>query len=98
MDKPNCYKCRHRRKVAGDAHSICEHPAVELVKDDVFSQILRLFGLAGKPVPVRAVSGLNVTGNPHGIGRGWFNWPWNFDPVWLLTCDGFEEREEESVK
>lgn len=32
---------------------------------------------------------LNIKGNPHGIQKGWFNWPVNFDPVWLESCDGF---------
>jgi hypothetical protein len=32
----------------------------------------------------------NVAGNAHGIRRGWFMHPWNFDPVWLVRCDGFE--------
>jgi len=36
---------------------------------------------------------LNIRGNPHGIKRGWFSWPYNFDPVWLENCDGFEEKE-----
>lgn len=30
-----------------------------------------------------------VSGNPQGIRRGWFMWPFNFDPVWLALCDGF---------
>ena len=32
-----------------------------------------------------------VTGNPHGIRRGWFYWPFNFDPTWLNSCDSFKE-------
>ena len=24
---------------------------------------------------------------------GWFNYPWNFDPTWLLECDGYEKRK-----
>lgn len=30
-----------------------------------------------------------VTGDAHGIRRGWFFWPYNFDPTWLKSCDGF---------
>lgn len=40
------------------------------------------------------VDALNVRGNPHGIRKGWFMWPVNFDPVWLESCDGFEQKEE----
>ena len=31
-----------------------------------------------------------VKGDEHGIRSGWFNHPFNFDPVWLEKCDGFE--------
>ena len=33
-----------------------------------------------------------VTGNPVGIKGGWFFWPMNFDPTWLVSCDGFEQK------
>jgi len=33
-----------------------------------------------------------VQGNEIGIRRGWFMWPYNFDPVWLIACTGYEER------
>jgi hypothetical protein len=25
---------------------------------------------------------------------GWFFWPYNFDPRWLKSCDGFEPKAE----
>lgn len=28
----------------------------------------------------------------HGVANGWFRWPLNFDPTWLLTCDGFSSN------
>ena len=39
-----------------------------------------------------------VTATPHGIQQGWFYWPVNFDPTWLLTCDGFVEIPEDLKK
>ncbi len=33
-----------------------------------------------------------VTANPHGVKKGWFAHPFNFDPVWLETCTGFESK------
>lgn len=63
-DKPNCYKCKYREGLVGDAHSRCSNMEA------------------------------TVVGNPHGIKRGWFFWPLNFDPVWLEKCDGFEQKEE----
>jgi hypothetical protein len=41
----------------------------------------------------KAQRALSVYGNPHGIKNGWFAWPFNFDPVWLESCNGFEEKE-----
>ena len=40
----------------------------------------------------------NVVGDEHGIGNGWFSHPSNFDPVWLVSCDGFKQIEIKSVK
>lgn len=63
MDKPDCYKCVHRRNVPGDAHSACSN--------------------------IKA----KVIGNSYGRSQGWFFWPFNFDPVWLESCNGFKERD-----
>jgi hypothetical protein len=34
-----------------------------------------------------------VSAAEHGVKKGWFAWPFNFDPVWLITCDGFEPKQ-----
>jgi hypothetical protein len=48
----------------------------------------------GRATPVHVGSNpLGVRGDSYGISQGWFNWPWNFDPVWLNHCDGFEAKE-----
>jgi hypothetical protein len=36
-----------------------------------------------------------VKGNPIGIRRGWFMWPLNFDPSWLVSCDGFSDNPKD---
>lgn len=68
MEKPNCYECKWRENLSGDAHSCCQHPNDEKC---------------------------NVKANATGIKRGWFRWPWNFDPAWLVSCDGFEGKDKE---
>ena len=30
-------------------------------------------------------------GDEHGIKNGWFYYPFNFDPIWLKYCDGYEK-------
>lgn len=84
-DKPNCYACKHRRDVPGDAHSQCVHPHVAGTGLEVMAMcvITKKGGVIVNDVTVR--------GNPHGINEGWFCWPLNFDPVWLEECTGFEE-------
>jgi hypothetical protein len=34
-----------------------------------------------------------VKGHEIGIRGEWFMWPFNFDPVWLISCDGYQERK-----
>jgi len=36
-----------------------------------------------------------VEGHPQGIRNGWFMWPLNFDPVWLISCDGFSDNPDD---
>ena len=32
----------------------------------------------------------NVKGNLRATAMGYFLWPFNYDPIWLLECDGFK--------
>lgn len=34
-----------------------------------------------------------VTGDKTAMVKDYFFWPLNFDPVWLKSCDGFENKE-----
>lgn len=36
-------------------------------------------------------------GNIHGIAKGWFRWPYNFDPVWLEECDGYSANPKDAL-
>lgn len=91
--RPNCYECKYRGTVPGDAHSCCKHPSIQTVKDDPMGELLATLAGVGRVAPINAKSKtLNIKGAPRGIQRGWFNWPWNFDPIWLENCDGFEKK------
>ena len=85
--KPNCYECTYRRGILGDAHSRCAHPTAGGDNNVGFEGLdaLSLFLNGGAPLGVTAVR--------HGVEMGWFTWPINFDPVWLLTCDGFTAKD-----
>lgn len=61
--KTNCYKCKHKRSIPGDAHISCN-----------------------KPDPY-------MEGNLNGIKYGWFNYPYNFDPCWIIKeCANYEDK------
>jgi hypothetical protein len=79
--KANCYECKFRGNVAGDAHSCCNYSGND-------TGILSFF----EPKNFENMKKLNISGNKHGISHGWFMWPVNFDPVWLENCDGFEQK------
>lgn len=85
--KPDCFKCKHKRTIPGNAHIRCGHPMVD--SNDPLSNLASLFG-GGTPHQV-AMEKMGVTGHETGIKNGWFMWPFNFDPNWLLSCNGMEE-------
>lgn len=90
--KFNCYTCEYRGRVPGSAHICCEHPSVKKDKTPM-GEIMAIFGSVGR-VPPHSQSGgeLNIKGHPHGISSGWFNHPYNFDPTWLVNCDGYKQK------
>ena len=88
MTEADCYKCKHRGNVPGDAHSCCLHPKI---KDDPMGTFFAIMGIGGGQSS--AADELNIQANAHGVDSGWFCWPMNFDPVWLENCDGFEIKE-----
>lgn len=88
MAKPNCYECQYRRNVPGDAHSRCVHPAITDQPENEIAALVE--ALRGRYAGARAF--LGITGNVIGVRNGWFLWPANFDPTWLLTCDGFQAK------
>jgi len=85
MSKPKCYQCEYRDEITGDAHSCCKHP--KAVENEL---AIIMSALTGKSLDLP----LKIKANPHGVRNGWFNWPVNFDPVWLENCDGFKQKEK----
>ena len=96
--KPNCYECKWRGSLPGNAHSCCNHPKVRPTKEEPLNQILGLLAAVGR-IDISIVGNpLGVVGDEHGIRHGWFCWPMNFDPIWLESCNGFEPKEGKEVK
>lgn len=90
-----CYKCEYRGSVPGSAHSRCNHPSIET---DPINEVFGILGSVGRavPTPTPKQSKIEVKGDPHGIRKGWFMWPFNFDPTWLVECNGFKEVVDET--
>lgn len=94
--KPDCYKCQHRRDLAGSAHSQCAHPSFQGINAAL--GILATLRASQRVGPIEEKEGgVIVKGNPHGISNGWFMHPLNFDPVWLESCNGFEAKVQSTA-
>lgn len=98
MTKPNCYECRWWRDALGSAHSRCEHPEAAVINKDPMLDALAILAGArgmglGSLLGTPSARALKVEANPHGVRHGWFNWPLDFDPTWLVACEGFEGKE-----
>lgn len=92
--KPKCYSCIYRGNIEGNAHSRCNHPENKK-SDNPLAEVLAIFAGVGRAAPIaniNALKKLNIQADAYGIQRGWFNWPYNFDPVWLRNCDGYKEK------
>ncbi len=88
--RPDCYKCVYRKNLAGNAHSKCTHPTAEAVK-----KTLGPMGGLLEFMPGPVVTNDMVEGDPRGMLKGWFSWPFNFDPTWLVRCNGFKGKGTE---
>ncbi|MDE2101584.1 MAG: hypothetical protein KGL39_30340 [Patescibacteria group bacterium] len=89
--RPDCYKCVHRRGLAGNSHSACAHPSISGAAQDPMAQLMAVM-VPQVSMAAGSARRLGVVGDPHGIARGWFAWPLNFDPTWLRACNGFEDK------
>ena len=90
MSKPNCYECKYRGEIPGDAHSRCLHPAIKTEGTNPIEAMIE--AVCGKFIST--ANELGIQGDTHAIRNGWFLWPANFDPVWLRSCNGFTPKEE----
>lgn len=81
MHKADCYQCKYRGNVPGDAHSCCRFPGNNIEPLGFFDKC-----------NIENAQKLNIIAERHGVENGWFFWPVNFDPVWLRNCNGYEKK------
>lgn len=93
----NCRECKFSQRIPGDVHIACKHPATIPIWSNPLAEMISLMGKrAGNIDLTDSVIDIDVEGDEHGKKNGWFNWPTNFDPIWLRKCTGFEKRENSS--
>ena len=95
-EKPNCYECKWRGEIPGDAHICCKHPNIVQDTNNPLGNIMATFASVGRTAPVisTAFAKMGIVGDAHGIKNGWFCWPWNYDPIWLKKCNGFTKNKK----
>lgn len=97
----NCYGCKHRGQVPGSAHSSCSHPVISSIQAKAgFFDALLWFSMVGTNTNPVGIT-LNVKDdngdeidsslpimewNEVGIRNGYVQYPYNFDPTWLVYC------------
>lgn len=89
MSAPNCYRCRYRGALPGDAHSSCAHPVALVAPTQALGLLMLTGKVEAKPIPPGLPDGFRLVAHDHGISRGWCAWPLNFDPIWIRECTGF---------
>lgn len=88
----DCYNCRFRDKIPGDAHIRCT--AIKSVATPEKLVMLELLLSIGKVELInKETSEPLVKLNAHGVKRGWAAWPLNFDPCWVEACEFFIKKD-----
>lgn len=90
MKEKDCYNCKFRGNVSGSAHSCC-NVIRGTVSDKEKGLELELL-LASHQVEMTRGGEPIVKLNKHGIANGWANWPLDFDPTWVESCEFHTEK------
>ena len=91
--KVDCSTCKWKRNNPGTRHIRCNHPSLNEISTDPALSLMGILASVGRVAPFMFNSKeLNIKANPVGVKRGWFNFPFNFDPTWLENCDGYEKQ------
>jgi hypothetical protein len=82
-----CHSCKHGETIPqSGSHLRCTNPLVAREAPHFIAKI------AGGEAATNLPGSLDIEGDEHGIKKGWFAWPVNFDPVWLKHCRGYLKR------
>jgi hypothetical protein len=81
----NCNKCKFHESIPGDAHVSC---TMLPIQSRMYAVVI--INLSAK---VTTQTGIEVVCEPHGVDSGWCNWPINYDPIWIKSCNQFVEKD-----
>lgn len=89
-----CLKCKHRGTLVNSRHSKCTHPNIEMMlgDHDWLYDIIRAFASDEYLYELNIMGMRTVFSQP--VGGNWTLFPFNFDPVWLESCTGYEPSKE----
>lgn len=79
----NCHECQHARPIPGNAHIQCGHP--RMARGDKLMALMVVMQ-SGEFKP------FGMTFSAHGIKSGWCNWPLEYDPIWVNSCNQFQGK------
>lgn len=96
MNNNSCYNCEYKRNLPYDSHFKCKYPFLT----DESSMHLASLSIVNIDAFINNVEdnfGFSV--NKHGIQNGWFSFPENYDPVWMIgECNKHSNFTKEAVK
>lgn len=89
----NCHECKFRGSVPGSVHSSCS--LVGGIKEQL--TMLAVITSGHRAVLTDKATGKSeplIELDPHGLKKGWANWPLDFDPIWVKSCMGYTPKTE----
>jgi len=86
-----CLTCKHRGTVPNSSHSSCKHPEVQHMDCNTYAMVIKKLA-AGDEV-IQITGSMGVEFEKRGIDGNWALWPFNFDPIWLVKCLGYEKED-----
>ena len=87
------YDCHAERRWPHPGPSRPCKPHVARVRDANCYTCVYRRDVPGDSHVMCVVGNARVVGDPTGIRNGWFVWPFNFDPTWLVSCDKHETQD-----
>ena len=79
----NCSECVYHTTIIGSSHLSCNHPEARSGEGMLLSYFRQRDGKSNIDV-------LGIVINEIGLKNGWAFFPWNFDQIWIDSCNGFQ--------